>query len=68
VGLEEPQQGRENGRLADSAPKLICADSGQVNEPLGASRVTKRCCQCGKRDSVRIVWRIWKQCLHSAAS
>jgi hypothetical protein len=68
VRLEEAQERREDGGFADSLAKLICADSGQVDEPLGASRVTKRCRKCGKRDSVWINWRIRKQRLHSAAS
>lgn len=66
--LEESQQCGEDGGFGDSLTKLICADSGQVDEPLGASSVTKRCCQCGKRDSVWIDWRIRKQRLHSAAN
>ena len=68
MGFKKAQEGSEDGRLIDSAAKLVCADSGQVDEPLGASRVTKRCRKCGKRDSVRVDWRIRKQRLHSAAN
>lgn len=68
MGLQEAQERRKDGRFGDSATKLICADSGQVDEPLGASSVTKRCCQGGKRDSIWIGRRIRKQRLNSAAS
>jgi two-component system cell cycle response regulator DivK len=68
VRLEEAEERREDCGLANSLPKLICADSGQVDEPLGASRVTKRCCKGRKRDSMWIDWRDLRQGLRSAAS
>ena len=68
VRLEKAGGAPREGVGSPICGELICADSGQVDEPLGASSVTKRCCQCGKRDSVRIDWRIRKQRLHSTAS
>jgi hypothetical protein len=68
VRLKETQKSGEDRRFSDPVAKLICIDSGQVDEPLGASGVTKRCCKRCKRDSVRVDWRISKQCLHSADS
>ena len=43
VRLEEAQEGGQQPWLARSAAKLFCPDSGQVDEPLGASSVTYRC-------------------------
>ena len=53
VRLEEAQQRGEKRRIARSAPKLVCPDSGQVEEPLRPAFVAKRCRKRGKGESVR---------------
>ena len=53
----------EERGLGDSAAKFVCPDSGQVDEPLGASSIPKRCGERGKRDSLWIGWRILGQSL-----
>jgi hypothetical protein len=47
-GFEEADRGREEAGLAGTAAEFICSDSGQVDEPLGASCVTKHCRKGGK--------------------
>ena len=54
--------GKQRG-LADSPAKLVCPDSGQVDEPLSPPLVTKRCRKRGKGNSVCIHWRIGVQVL-----
>ncbi len=46
--FEEADRGGEKMRLARAPAKFICTDSGQVDEPLGASSVTKRCRERGE--------------------
>jgi hypothetical protein len=46
VGFQEPQQRREQGRLARPRTQFIRPDSGQVEEPAGPAFVAER---CGKR-------------------
>ena len=37
--FEESEDGRKQGRLGCKASQLLCVDSGQVEEPLGAAFV-----------------------------
>ena len=56
--FEEGDQRREKRRVIRLAPKLVCPDSGQVEEPPGPTVVSKRCSQCCKRKCLRIGWRL----------
>jgi hypothetical protein len=46
------------GQLSEHGviPKLICPDSGQVDEPLGAPSVTKGCRKRGEGQTVGVIW------------
>lgn len=57
--LEERDQLCEDRRLACSAPKLICPDSGQIQEPAGPAVVAKRCGKRGKAEGDRIIWCLY---------
>jgi hypothetical protein len=61
VGFEKAKQRRKELGLAEPRAKLVCPDSGQVDEPLGASSVTKRCRKCSKGGSFWVSWRIREQ-------
>ena len=43
VSLEETQQRGEKRWLRRSAPELLSPDSGQIDEPLRPTLLTKRC-------------------------
>jgi hypothetical protein len=48
IGLmrfKEPYQRREERGFSGSGPKLVCPDSGQVQEALSPARITERCCK-----------------------
>jgi hypothetical protein len=47
MGFEEAEQRREQYRVIRLAAKLICPDSGQVEEPSRPALVAKRCRKCG---------------------
>ena len=61
VCFEETDECREELGLAETRAKLVCPDSGQVDEPLGASGVTKRCRKRGECNSFWVCWRIREQ-------
>ena len=61
MGFEEAKQRRKKLGLTEAPAKLVCPDSGQVDEPLGASSVTKRCRKRGKGGSFWVCWRIREQ-------
>ena len=61
VPFEEADESRKKLCFPGSAAKLVCPDSGQVDEPLSPSRVTKRCRKRGKGNNLRVGWRISKQ-------
>ena len=63
MGFEEPDQRRKQLRLAKPRAKLLCPDSGQVDEPLSPPIVTQRCRKRGKGDSLRVSWRMIEQSL-----
>lgn len=56
VPLEEADECSEQRRFGGSRPKLLCPDSGQVDEPLRPPSVTKRCRKRGKSKSNGVVW------------
>ena len=53
--FEEAQQSGEKSVLAGPQPQLVSPDSGQVDEPLRPTRVTKRCRKCGESENHRII-------------
>src|SRR5438067_603663 len=53
--FEEPQEGREQRRICSPRAQLLSPDSGQIDEPLRPSWVTKRCRKCGERESHRVI-------------
>ena len=59
--FKEADQCGEKHRIAGPAAKLVCPDSGQVDEPLCPPRITKRYSQCSECEGVRIGWRIGGQ-------
>lgn len=54
--LKEPNEGCKKRGLASSSPKLVCPDSGQVDEALSPPRIAKRCCKRTKSNGDRVVW------------
>jgi len=69
VRLEECDQCRKQYRVVRPAPKFICPNSGQVEEPLRPPLVAKRCRKSGKGNDQRIaVWRLRVHRLDTAAS
>ncbi len=61
MGFEEAYDRSKKRRLGEPAAKLVCADSGQVDEPLSPPGVTKRCRKCGQGNSRGIPWGIgWR--------
>jgi hypothetical protein len=56
VRLEKANQSGKQRRLRSPLTKLVCPDSGQVDEPFGASFVTKRCRKRGKAQCDSVVW------------
>ena len=56
--FQEAKQRSEHGRLIDAPSKLFSPDSGQVDEPVGPTVVTKRCRKSGKPKSLSVDWRI----------
>ena len=61
--LEEAYDSGKQRRFSDSAAKLVCPDSGQVDEPLSPPLVTKRCRKRGEGNSSHVHWRIGVQSL-----
>ena len=47
--FEKPQQRGKKRRLARSGAKLVCPDSGQIEEPLRPPLVAERCRKRGER-------------------
>jgi hypothetical protein len=43
VRFQEADQRGKQRRLTRASAKLVCPDSGQVDEPPGPPRLTKRC-------------------------
>ena len=56
--LEKAEQRREQRRLARPLSKLICPDSGQVQEPPGPPLLAKRCRKGGKGNGHCVGWSI----------
>lgn len=56
--LEESDQAREKRRIGRAAAQLLCLDSGQGQEPLGAAFVRDRRRKRGKSESKGVVWRL----------
>ena len=63
--FKECDQAGEKGRVAGSAPKLICLDSGQGKEPLRAPFVGNGRRKRGKSESIGVVWRLERHRLDS---
>ena len=61
MSFKKAQEGCKQIRFRSPAAKLVCPDSGQVDEPLSPPSITKRCRKRGKGDSLRVRWRIVKQ-------
>ena len=59
--FKEAKEAREKRWVGGSATKLLCPDSGQVDEPLSPPSITKRCRKSGKGDSLGVPWRMMKQ-------
>ena len=51
--FEEPQQRGKDRRIVRLGAKLVCPDSGQIEEPLRPSLVAERCRKRGKGKSDR---------------
>ena len=66
--LQKGDQGAEERRLPSSAAKLVCPDSGQVEEALRPALVAKRCRKRGKGKSHRIIWCLGIHALETAVS
>ncbi len=56
MGLQEADQRCEQARVAGPGPKLVCVDSGQVEEPLSPPCIAKRCCERTKGNGKGVVW------------
>jgi hypothetical protein len=56
--FEEADQGGEQRGLVRPAAKLLCPDSGQVEEAAGPPFVAERCRKRGKGKGMGIVWRL----------
>ncbi len=54
--FEEPQQRGKDLRIVRLGTKLVCPDSGQIEEPLRPSLVAERCRKRGKGKSNRVNW------------
>lgn len=63
MGFEEADQCGEQGGLGGALAKLACADSGQLDEPVGPPAVTKRCRERGEGKCPSICWRSGDQSL-----
>ena len=64
--LEKSDQRGEQGGLICPAPKLVCPDSGQVEEPLRPTLLPKRCRKGGKGKSHRVIWCLGAHSLETA--
>ena len=58
MGFEKVERSRQQATLAGPIPKLIWGQSGEVEEPPGASFVVERRGQCGKGKLLRIAGRV----------
>ena len=54
--FEECDEADEKLRIARLLPKLLCPDSGQVEEPLRPPLVPERCRERGEGNSRGIIW------------
>jgi two-component system cell cycle response regulator DivK len=54
--FEEANQRGKQGRFARPGPKLVCPDSGQLDEPLSPPLLTKRCRKSGEPEGKGIIW------------
>jgi len=54
--FEKPQQGGEQLRVACPEAQLLSPDSGQIEETLRPTLLTKRCRKRGEGENHRIVW------------
>ena len=57
VRFEEREQRRKQRWFAGAAAKLVCPDSGQVEEPAGPPLVGERCSESRERERMGIIWR-----------
>ena len=55
MAFEEPQQGRQEHRLARPCSQFVRPDSGQGDEPLRPSTITKRCRKSGECKSRGVI-------------
>ena len=55
--LEKADESGEKRRFTGAGPKLVCPDSGQLDEALSPARLTERCCKGVKRERKGIIWR-----------
>ena len=55
--FEETNAGGQQGRLGRAAAKLVCIDTGQVEEPLSPPFVGKRGGQGGQRQRIGVICR-----------
>ena len=63
--LEKADDGAEQCRLAHPMPKVICPDSGQVQEPPGAPFVSQRRRKGREGEGMGVVWRLGRHGLRS---
>jgi two-component system cell cycle response regulator DivK len=56
--FEKTQQRRQQRRLVRAAAKLVCANTGQVEEAAGPPFVPERCRKRGKGTKLRIIWSL----------
>ena len=54
--FEEADQRRKQSRLAGARTKLVCVDSGQVEETLSPAPIAKRCAKRTKSNGNGVVW------------
>lgn len=56
VRFQKTQEGGKERRIAEPAPQLVSPDSGQIEEPLRPTLVTKRCGKRSEGERHRIIW------------
>ena len=56
MAFQESDQRGKKWWLAGTRPQFVSPDSGQVDEPFGASFVTKHCCKRCEAQNGGVVW------------
>jgi len=59
--FEEADERSQERGFGRPRPKLVCPDSGQVEEPLSPPLLANRCRKRGKRERKGIIWSPRKQ-------